>query len=133
MQSLDGMTHFVDQALLLERFEVDRADQPRHLDARPTKPKPGPQVRTLFRCRRALELGSLLERHLVEFLDLVDDPEGLPGLVLGLLFSQLLVVELDDLLDRPRPLARLFAKPAMRRTAGLSDLLVPHDTCRHQY
>ena len=62
-----------------------------------------------LRFRRVFELGGLLERRLVELLDLVDNAEGLPSLILDPLFRQLLVVELNDCLDRPCVFPELFA------------------------
>ena len=65
----------------------------RHLDARPRKLIAGSQVDVLLRPPHALELQGLLESNIVEPLDLIDNPEGLPGLVLDFLSGQLFVVE----------------------------------------
>src|SRR5229473_602912 len=87
MEPLDSVADVVHQPLLLLRVEVDRAEVLRHLDTGPRERVLGPQVSALLRFRGVFELGGLLESHLVELLDLVDDFEGLLGLVLDLLFG----------------------------------------------
>src|SRR5229473_4413862 len=92
MELLDGVADLVDQPLLFYRLEVDRADEPRHLDTGPCKRVLRPQVSALLGFRGIFELDGLLERCLVELLDLIDDAEGLPGLVFNPLVRQLLLV-----------------------------------------
>src|SRR5216684_1525353 len=109
MESLDGVADLVDQPFLFYRLEVDRANELRHLDTGPRKRALGPQVSALLGFRGIFELGGLLQRCVVELLDLIDDAEGLPGLAFNPLVRQLLLVELDDFLDRPGVFPELLA------------------------
>src|SRR6266851_7176725 len=109
MEPLDGVADLVDQPLLFYRLEVYRANELRHLDTGPRKRVLGPQVNALLEFRGVFELDGLLERRLVELLDLIDDAEGLPGLLFNPLVRQLLLVKLDDFLDRPGVFPELLA------------------------
>src|SRR5258708_36239344 len=109
MEPLAGVADLVDQSFLFYRLEVYRANELRHLDTSPRKRVFGPQVSALLGFRGIFEFGGLLERRLVELLDLIDEAEGLPGLVFNPRVRQLLFVELDDFLDRPGVFPEILA------------------------
>ncbi len=109
LQAFHGVVNLFDQAIALERMEVDRAGQQGHLHARARQTVSGSEVETLLRFRRLLELRGLLEPHGVHGFNFADDAQDFLGLAFGFLFGQLFLVELHDFLDRNRAVAKPFA------------------------
>src|SRR6266403_1776068 len=109
LQPLDRAAHLVDEALLFERIEIDRANSDGNLHARPRHVPLRANVRPLLRFRRLIELRGLLQRGFVQFCNLVDVLERLLSLVGDFFFGQLFVVKLHDLLDRAHALAQVVA------------------------
>src|SRR5437667_411420 len=66
-------------------------------------------VRPLFRFWSFIELHGLLQGRVIQFRDLVDVLQRLLGFVRDFLFGELFVVELNNFLDRPCALAKVFA------------------------
>ena len=109
LQPLDRAAHLVDQALLLERIEIDVANGDGNLNARARHVPLRANVRRFLGFRRLVELCGLLQRGFVELRNLVDVLERLLGLVGDFFFGQLFIVELHDLLDRAHALAQIVA------------------------
>ena len=109
MDALDGLANFFDQALFLERIEVEIAHAIGHLDASASQGITRAQVRTLLGLRHLAELCGLLQRQKIKLGDLVNLLERVLGLCFDLFFGEFFVVELNDFLDGTRAVAQIFA------------------------
>src|SRR5712692_1943242 len=109
LQPLDGAAHLVDQPLFFKWIEIDGADGDGNLHTRPGHAPLGANVRSFLRLQCFIELRGLLQRHLVQFRDLIDVSQRLLGLVGDFLFGQLFVVELHDLFDGAHAFAQIVA------------------------
>ena len=109
LNALDRLAHLVDQALLLERIEIDFADAHGHFHARAAQREAGAEIGALVRARPCFEFLGLLHRKQVKLADLVDFLQRFAGLGFDLLFGELFVVELNDFLDGARAAAQIFA------------------------
>ena len=109
MNTLDGLANLFDQALFLERIEIEIAHAVGHLDASASQGVTCAKIRALLGLGHLAELGGLLQREKIELGDLVNLLERVFGFRFDLFFGELFVVELDDFLDGARAIAQIFA------------------------
>src|ERR1700682_1463990 len=100
LKPLDRTWNLANQPLLLECVKIDRSDKLGHFHSCPSHPVSVPQVNSFSCPGDTLELRRLFLGHAIELLDLPDDSKNFARLILGFLFGQLFLVELDNFLDR---------------------------------